>query len=224
MKMSASRSSWMSMVKRSVLCRWSVFIDGCWHPNESRSLAVLENAIRRTSDEAYFVNGSVSLRQLAKHLGIAVPDESVATVAGFIQRNNQRLPRVGDHAELDRFTLTVVEELLGRPRDFGDVARAQRRTWRRLRRSWMTLLAAGLFVLGLVLSAFFSGSETGLYRVSRTRLVLDRLARLVRCQGVDLVVEPPDDLCGNVSRWQQPRKLPDQLRDGAGDRDAVCGL
>ena len=39
----------------------------------------------------------------------------------------------------------------------------------------MTLLAAGLFVLGLVLSAFFSGSETGLYRVSRTRLVLDGL-------------------------------------------------
>ena len=39
----------------------------------------------------------------------------------------------------------------------------------------MILFAALLFFLGLVLSAFFSGSETGMYRVSRTRLVLDGL-------------------------------------------------
>ncbi|OYP29826.1 CNNM domain-containing protein [Rhodopirellula sp. MGV] len=39
----------------------------------------------------------------------------------------------------------------------------------------MVLLAIAIFVFGLVLSAFFSGSETGLYRVSRTRLVLDAL-------------------------------------------------
>jgi len=35
------------------------------------------------------------------------------------------------------------------------------------------MLAAILFLIGVSLSAFFSGSETGLYRVSRTRLVLD---------------------------------------------------
>lgn len=39
----------------------------------------------------------------------------------------------------------------------------------------MIAAAIALFLLGLVLSAFFSGSETGLYRVSRTRLVLDGL-------------------------------------------------
>lgn len=39
----------------------------------------------------------------------------------------------------------------------------------------MILFAALLFLCGLVMSAFFSGSETGLYRVSRTRLVLDSL-------------------------------------------------
>lgn len=38
------------------------------------------------------------------------------------------------------------------------------------------LLAFILFLTGLFLSAFFSGTETGLYRVSRTRLVLDALA------------------------------------------------
>ena len=39
----------------------------------------------------------------------------------------------------------------------------------------IVFLAILLFLFGLVLSAFFSGSETGLYRVSRTRLVLDGL-------------------------------------------------
>ncbi|SRR6056297_143932 len=37
------------------------------------------------------------------------------------------------------------------------------------------MLAAILFAAGLALSAFFSGSETGMYRVSRIRLVLDGL-------------------------------------------------
>ena len=37
-------------------------------------------------------------------------------------------------------------------------------------------LAVVLFLIGLSASAFFSGSETGLYRVSRTRLVLDGLS------------------------------------------------
>ncbi len=39
----------------------------------------------------------------------------------------------------------------------------------------MILFASALFLFGLVLSALFSGSETGMYRVSRTRLVLDAL-------------------------------------------------
>lgn len=39
----------------------------------------------------------------------------------------------------------------------------------------MILLAIGLLVVGIFLSAFFSGSETGFYRASRVRLVLDAL-------------------------------------------------
>ncbi|TWU42118.1 CNNM domain-containing protein [Novipirellula artificiosorum] len=38
------------------------------------------------------------------------------------------------------------------------------------------MIAVVFFLIGLMLSAFFSGSETGLYRVSRTRLVLDGLS------------------------------------------------
>lgn len=37
-------------------------------------------------------------------------------------------------------------------------------------------LGIGLFFVGLLLSAFFSGSETGFYRATRVRLVLDGLA------------------------------------------------
>lgn len=37
----------------------------------------------------------------------------------------------------------------------------------------MTLIGVILFLTGLLLSAFFSGSETGFYRVTRVRLVMD---------------------------------------------------
>ena len=38
---------------------------------------------------------------------------------------------------------------------------------------WM--VAIGLFMVGMLLSAFFSGAETGLYRVTRVRFVVDAL-------------------------------------------------
>ncbi|TWT83030.1 hypothetical protein CA13_44930 [Planctomycetes bacterium CA13] len=38
------------------------------------------------------------------------------------------------------------------------------------------IVAITIFAVGILLSAFFSGSETGMYRVSRTRLVLDGLS------------------------------------------------
>lgn len=38
------------------------------------------------------------------------------------------------------------------------------------------IIGMGLFLVGLLLSAFFSGSETGFYRATRVRLVLDGLA------------------------------------------------
>lgn len=67
-------------------------------------------AIEQIGDDSYRVVGSVSLRQLAKQLGVEVPDSSIATVAGYVQRHNERLPRLGDQAILHNFHLTVVEE------------------------------------------------------------------------------------------------------------------
>lgn len=67
-------------------------------------------AIEQIEPDAYRVAGGISLRQLAKQLAVNVPEGSVATVAGFIQRHNERLPRLGDQATLEDYELTVVEE------------------------------------------------------------------------------------------------------------------
>ena len=67
-------------------------------------------AITEIGADRYRVLGSVSLRRLVKRLGIETPVENIATVAGFIQRQTERLPRVDDSAVLDRYVLTVVEQ------------------------------------------------------------------------------------------------------------------
>ncbi len=66
-------------------------------------------AMQQTGVDVYRVSGSMSLRQLSKQLGVEVPDESVATVGGFIQRHNERFPRLGDTASMSEFVLTVIE-------------------------------------------------------------------------------------------------------------------
>lgn len=53
------------------------------------------------------------------------------------------------------------------------------------------ILAAVLFLVGLLLSAFFSGSETGLYRVPRTRLVLDGLSGSRAAQALIWLLNHP---------------------------------
>ncbi|MEM9589404.1 MAG: CNNM domain-containing protein [Planctomycetota bacterium] len=53
------------------------------------------------------------------------------------------------------------------------------------------MIAFALFAIGLALSAFFSGSETGLYRVSRTRLVLDGLDGVTGARGLLWLLNHP---------------------------------
>ncbi len=61
-------------------------------------------------DETFRVAGSTSLRSLAKRLAIEVPDETIITVGGFLQKQNERLPRLGDIGRLDQFVLEVVDD------------------------------------------------------------------------------------------------------------------
>ena len=67
--------------------------------------------IQVVGNDSYRVRGSLSLRVLAKRLEVDPPDESVATVAGFIQRNNERLPRTGDSALFHHYELMVTEQV-----------------------------------------------------------------------------------------------------------------
>ena len=67
-------------------------------------------SIEELDDGSFRVLGSVSLRALAKRLEIDLPEEAVATVGGYIQRQRERFPRVGDQVMLERFELTVVAQ------------------------------------------------------------------------------------------------------------------
>lgn len=66
--------------------------------------------LQEVARDHYKVIGTTSVRSLAKQLGIEVSGEGITTVTGYIQRHNERLPRVGDAAPMGRFTLTVTEQ------------------------------------------------------------------------------------------------------------------
>ncbi|TWT83031.1 hypothetical protein CA13_44940 [Planctomycetes bacterium CA13] len=70
-----------------------------------------EASIQEIEKDLYRVFGTVSARALSKRLKIDTREEGVTTVAGLIQRHNERLPRVGDQAPLDRYRLKVTEEI-----------------------------------------------------------------------------------------------------------------
>ncbi|MGI9474706.1 MAG: CNNM domain-containing protein, partial [Rubripirellula sp.] len=68
-----------------------------------------EAVIQEVATEHYRVSGSVSVRELSKRLGAETPGEAITTVAGLIQRQNERLPRTGDQATLGDYVLTVLD-------------------------------------------------------------------------------------------------------------------
>lgn len=55
----------------------------------------------------------------------------------------------------------------------------------------MIIVPIVLFIVGLMLSAFFSGTETGMYRVSRIRLVLDGLSGSRMSRAIVLLLNYP---------------------------------
>ena len=61
------------------------------------------------SSGVWRVSGMMSVRRLAEHLGAPPPESRNVTIAGLMQEENQRFPRVGDWCRWDRFRLEVVE-------------------------------------------------------------------------------------------------------------------
>ena len=66
-----------------------------------------EALIQQVGLVRYRVNGSASLRAMAKRLEIDLPEEGIATVSGYLQRVNERRPREGDNAVLENYQLVV---------------------------------------------------------------------------------------------------------------------
>lgn len=69
-----------------------------------------EDQIKRIGAEHYRMPGMTSLRALVRTLTIEVPEERAATVSGYVQRYNERVPRVGDVAPLAPYELVVTDE------------------------------------------------------------------------------------------------------------------
>jgi len=67
-------------------------------------------AIQELSDSVFRAPGSVSVRSLARRLGVEAGEEGVTTLMGLVQRQNGRFPRVGDRATLGDYGLSVQSE------------------------------------------------------------------------------------------------------------------
>ena len=58
----------------------------------------------------YRASGAMGLRKIAKQLDITPPEGRTASIAGWMQRINERPPRLGDTCPWDDFQLEVVQE------------------------------------------------------------------------------------------------------------------
>ena len=135
----------------------------------SRSERLLRRApIRQIAPGMWHVTGLTSLRRLARHFHVErLPSKSV-TVAGIVQEQLERLPQPGDECRWDRSGSKSSNAPL-RGQILVELTKAELRRPSHDRRDvWLALL-------GLLLSALFSGAETGFYRAMRLRLVLDAM-------------------------------------------------
>ncbi|MEM9589403.1 MAG: transporter associated domain-containing protein, partial [Planctomycetota bacterium] len=87
-------------------------LDGIWRRMLSASYGPDDETrwIKRIDDVTVQVTGATALSTLAREIGVEVPEERNATVAGLLQRHNERFPRLGDAAPLDNHLLQVIEE------------------------------------------------------------------------------------------------------------------
>jgi CBS domain containing-hemolysin-like protein len=66
-------------------------------------------AIRSVSEDVWEVTGMISLRRLARRLGVTVPSSRSVTVSGILQDLLQRLPQNGDSCQLGPLQFDVVD-------------------------------------------------------------------------------------------------------------------
>lgn len=65
--------------------------------------------IRRTGPDSFLLSGTLSLREVNDLLETSLDDEGATTLAGFITRKLERIPRQGDLVEIDQGFMRVAE-------------------------------------------------------------------------------------------------------------------
>ncbi|MEK6747379.1 MAG: HlyC/CorC family transporter [Pseudomonadota bacterium] len=68
----------------------------------------VENEIQKLGEDSYLINGSVTLRDLNRHLGWNLPDDNASTIAGLLIHEVQEIPSIGEVHALYGFDCTVV--------------------------------------------------------------------------------------------------------------------
>ncbi len=70
----------------------------------------VENDIQKLAENTYLINGSVTLRDLNRHLGWNLPDDNASTIAGLLIHQAQEIPSIGETHSLHGFDCTVMEK------------------------------------------------------------------------------------------------------------------
>jgi Mg2+/Co2+ transporter CorB len=68
----------------------------------------IASGMQKIGADAYFVSGSLSLRDLNRQLEWNLPDEHASTMAGLLIHEVQRIPNVGEHFNVHGFRFTVI--------------------------------------------------------------------------------------------------------------------
>jgi len=72
-----------------------------------------ETSIQQRNENAWFVDGQVSLKQFIKEIPIEIDEtffKNILTVAGFVIHQNNGLPKVGDRIKFDNFEFEILDK------------------------------------------------------------------------------------------------------------------
>ncbi len=69
-----------------------------------------DNDIQKIGKDVYLIDGSVSVRDLNRHLDWKLPDEEASTIAGLLIHEIEVLPSVGERFNVFGFRFTVMEK------------------------------------------------------------------------------------------------------------------
>ena len=132
----------------------------------------------------WHIAGMTNLRRLEQFFGVEFPTTRNVTLAGVVQETLERHPRSGDECQWGPLRIKALP--------YGDDNESPLPSDSHHSRGGRAMISVGLLLAcGLLLSAFFSGSETGLYRVTRIRLALDGMSGDPVSKGLLWLVNNP---------------------------------